>query len=82
MWPNPQCPADLFTFTEEILNGKLHFFAALSTAFNIKKCNDYLNNMNKMYFIALAPDNENFYFTSVNSTHFWITATPKIWIFD
>ena len=26
MWPNPQFPADLNTFTEEILNGKLHFF--------------------------------------------------------
>ena len=25
MWPNPQFPADLVTFTEEILNGKLHF---------------------------------------------------------
>ena len=26
MWPNPdQFPADLITFTEEILNGKLHF---------------------------------------------------------
>ena len=25
MWPNPQETADLFTFTEEILNGKLHF---------------------------------------------------------
>ena len=24
MWPNPQETADLFTFTEEILNGKLH----------------------------------------------------------
>ena len=26
MWPNPQFPADLFTFTEEILNGKFDFF--------------------------------------------------------
>ena len=26
MWPNPQETADLVTFTEEILNGKLHFF--------------------------------------------------------
>ena len=26
MWPDPQAPADLVTFTEEILNGKLHFF--------------------------------------------------------
>ena len=25
MWPNLQIPADLVTFTEEILNGKLHF---------------------------------------------------------
>ena len=25
MWPNPQFSADLVTFTEEILNGKLHF---------------------------------------------------------
>ena len=24
MWPNPQFPVDLVTFTEEILNGKLH----------------------------------------------------------
>ena len=24
MWPNPQCLADLVTFTKEILNGKLH----------------------------------------------------------
>ena len=26
MWPNPQFPADLVTFTEEIRNGKLRFF--------------------------------------------------------
>ena len=25
MWPNPQFPADLVTFVEEIRNGKLHF---------------------------------------------------------
>ena len=25
MWPNPQFPADMVTFTEEILDGKLHF---------------------------------------------------------
>ena len=27
MWRNPQSPADLVTFTEEILNGKLNFCA-------------------------------------------------------
>ena len=26
MWPNPKETADLVTFTEENLNGKLHFF--------------------------------------------------------
>ena len=25
MWPNPQVAADLVTFTEKILNEKLHF---------------------------------------------------------
>ena len=28
MWPNPQFPADLVTFTEEILNGK-HFLCSV-----------------------------------------------------
>ena len=28
MLPNPQFPADLVTFTEEILNGKLHFLCS------------------------------------------------------
>ena len=28
MWPNPQSPADLVTFTEEILNGKLQFLCS------------------------------------------------------
>ena len=27
MWPDSQETADLVTFTEEILNGKLHFYA-------------------------------------------------------
>ena len=29
MWPNPQETADLVTFIEEILNGKLHFLCAV-----------------------------------------------------
>ena len=28
MWPNPQFPADLVTFTEEIINGKVHLYSA------------------------------------------------------
>ena len=30
MWPNLRFPADLVTFTEEILNGKLHFLCGAS----------------------------------------------------
>ena len=31
MWPNPQENANLVTFTEEILNGKLHFLCSIGT---------------------------------------------------
>ena len=30
MWPNPQFPADLVTFTQEIPNGKLYFLCSFS----------------------------------------------------
>ena len=41
MWPNPQLPPDLVTFTEELLNGKLHFL-----------CNVFeVSNNNAMAFI-------------------------------
>ena len=33
MWPNPQETADLDTFTEEILNGKLHFLCSFNLMF-------------------------------------------------
>ena len=29
MWPNPQLPADLVTFNEEILSGKLHLLCSV-----------------------------------------------------
>ena len=35
MRPNPQFPADLVTFTEEILNGKLHFLRREQDGCNI-----------------------------------------------
>ena len=28
MWPNPQFPADLVSFTEEIFNGKRHILCS------------------------------------------------------
>ena len=34
MWPNPQFPTDLVTFTEEILHEKLHFMHSKKKASN------------------------------------------------
>ena len=34
MWPNPQFPADLVTFSEEIFNGKLHFLCSASKSWS------------------------------------------------
>ena len=36
MWPDPQATADLVTFTEDILNGKLQFlYSAWNTSRNV-----------------------------------------------
>ena len=37
MWPNPQKTADLVTFTEEVLNGNLHFLCGGEVNSNIFK---------------------------------------------
>ena len=39
MWPNPQFPADLVTFTEKIINGKPHFLCS------VKAKNEGLKNL-------------------------------------
>ena len=36
MWPNPQETANLLAFTEEILNGKLHFLCSLNSIYHKK----------------------------------------------
>ena len=49
MWQNPQEAADLVTFTEEILNGKLHF---LCIEWNISKKDN--GKLSKWYRTLLA----------------------------
>ena len=36
MWPNPQFPADLVTFNEEILNGELHSLRSVKKCFKLQ----------------------------------------------
>ena len=43
MWPNPQETADLVTFFEEILNGKLHFLCSGSISIRYFCCCIILN---------------------------------------
>ena len=38
MWPNPEFPADLVTFTEEILNGKVHFLCNAERRIETQDC--------------------------------------------
>ena len=53
MWPDPQETADLITFTEKILNGKLHFLCS--------KIRKYLypekENFNETLFNCVVPIN-------------------------
>ena len=44
MWPNPQFLPDLVTFTEEILNGKLHFL-----------CSDICKLLYQVRFLTVVP---------------------------
>ena len=47
MWPNPEQTRDLVTFTEEMLNGKLHFLCStkIISVQSISK-STYLNELN------------------------------------
>ena len=38
MWPNPQISADLVTFTEEILNGKLPVLCGVKSELVTPQC--------------------------------------------
>ena len=49
MWPNPQFTAELVAFTEEILNGKLHFFCAARVNIMINTFSDPVHPKGHLY---------------------------------
>ena len=51
MWPNPQFLADLVTFTEEILNGKLRFFCSAITTQPFHSRSNCKKNFRSNFFI-------------------------------
>ena len=90
MWPNPQFPADLVTFTEEIFNGKLHFLCRVSCrplAFNLIKertllrsCLSAFFNLTSFSFAGYHRKNVIIVFKSniFNDTKFFVTLKNKI----
>ena len=55
MWPNPPFPADLVKFTEEILDGKLHFLCSeknKNAGIRHKKWCIYTNNSFSDFFLC------------------------------
>ena len=50
MWPNPQFPAGFVIFTEEILNGKLHFLCC-ETNSRISRDSEIFKRKNFSYFL-------------------------------
>ena len=63
MRPNPQEPADLIKFTEEVLNGKLHFLWVL---FKI----NLLNNFVKLH--TVTEDLQQYHEKSLHHRCFWV----------
>ena len=47
MWPNAQFPADLITFTEEILKGKLYFLCRVNITYKDRIYDSVLTRENK-----------------------------------
>ena len=47
MWPNPQFPADLVTFTEEILKGKFQFLYSVNLIFSLRNKSHFMEKIKK-----------------------------------
>ena len=56
MWLNPQFPADLVTFTEEILLGKLYFLCSDNISNHLHHLSKGLDNYIGNYNILLSGD--------------------------
>ena len=71
MWPNPQETADLVTFTEEILNEKLHFLCSESNNSDSDLLFSRNGNKKRTCFIIFLIFANFSFFVFVSSTHFY-----------
>ena len=68
MWPNPQSPADLVTFNEQILNGKLHFLCSVDKRYLPLKIRSWLSTICFTCWFYVRSYYSNFPQTSAPST--------------
>ena len=72
MWPNRQETADLVTFTEEILNGKLHFLCNVVTSTSIGTTSACITSSKTFILLitsAASSMTTMFWFNSTNLLH-------------
>ena len=73
MWPNPQFSADLVTFTEEILNGKIHFLYSDTLIFMMYyEVGSVLPNCKTMLLYRKCLLDKNEWYNSLKVKYFWI----------
>ena len=81
MWPNPQFSTDLVIFTEEILNGKLHFLCSVCFLKNFgwNRNSYYYKSMESILMNSNVLKNKFFWFERSN----WkLTAFLIHWFFE
>ena len=69
MWPNPKVTTDLVTYTEEIINGNLHFLCSEIDQYDLS------------YFILKRADYRN-YQIFLNRRYYLVTEYSRSWKFD
>ena len=75
MWPNPQETADLVTFTEEILNGKLHFLCSKTWTLDNSEFTKYFRTVecNFLKQLMASPVTKSSVLNEYEATKFVIT---------
>ena len=84
MWPNPQKTADLVTFTEEILNGKLHFLGSVNTvetklSLTVIKKYSRENSIAKLVAMAITSTNFTMMESTFSGTTDRLNVISRLW---
>ena len=75
MWPNSQFPADLVTFTEEILDGELYF----SGSSHICECSDngFLHLKKRLWYRHFPVNLEHIFYVTAPADCLWYNVFSR-----